>query len=130
MYDWSQQSQNVPNQLRGIANGGAYSTGTIDIPVYTIALGETHVFSPTLSNDFHAGYNHLIARQEPFEANTLGIPAQFGIGGVPQFPGNGGLPNIEWVQRGWTDPTRPRDLLSERRHGHLLGDHGKRNQDP
>jgi hypothetical protein len=95
VYDWSHNLQNVPNQLPGIANGGAYSTGTIDIPVYTIALGETHVFSPTLSNDFHAGYNHLIARQEPFEANTLGIPAQFGIGGVPQVPNNGGLPSIQ-----------------------------------
>ena len=62
VYDWSHNLQNVPNQLPGIANGGAYSTGTIDIPVYTIAVGETHVFSSTLSNDFHAGYNHLIAR--------------------------------------------------------------------
>jgi hypothetical protein len=95
VYDWSHNLQNVPNQLPGIANGGAYSTGTIDIPVYTIAVGETHVFSPTLSNDFHAGYNHLIARQEPLEANTLGIPAQFGIGGVPQIPNNGGLPSIQ-----------------------------------
>lgn len=95
VFDWSHNLQTVPNQLPGIANGGAYSTGTIDIPVYTIALGETHVFSPTLSNDFHIGYNHLIARQAPFEANTLGIPEQFGIGGVPQVPNNGGLPSIQ-----------------------------------
>ena len=95
VYDRSHNLQNVPNQLPGIANGGAYSTGTIDIPVYTIAVGETHVFSPTLSNDFHAGYNHLIARQIPYEANTMGIPAQFGIGGVPQVPNNGGLPSIQ-----------------------------------
>ncbi|MHB1935754.1 MAG: carboxypeptidase-like regulatory domain-containing protein [Acidobacteriaceae bacterium] len=95
VYDWSHNLQNVPNALPGIANGGSYSTGTIDIPVYTIALGETHVFTPTLSNDFHAGYNHLIARQIPYEANTMGIPAQFGIGGVPQVPNNGGLPSIQ-----------------------------------
>jgi hypothetical protein len=27
-------------------------------------------------------------------ANKLGIPAQYGIGGIPQFPGNGGLPTL------------------------------------
>jgi hypothetical protein len=96
VFDWSHFTQNAPNRLPGIADGGNYSTGTINIPVYAIALGEAHVFSPSLSNDFHAGYNRNNSQQYSSSATQMGIPAQFGIQGVPQFAFNGGLPNFNF----------------------------------
>jgi Carboxypeptidase regulatory-like domain len=95
VYDRSVFTSTPPNRLPGIADGGAYSTGTVSIPAYALAFGETHTFSPTLSNDFHMGYNRYVGKQYSSSAYTLGIPEQFGIQGVPQTPGNGGLPAIQ-----------------------------------
>ena len=56
------------------------------------ALGETHVFSGTLVNDFRAGYNRISNALKPFVSDD--IDAQFGIGYIPPHPGMTGLPNI------------------------------------
>lgn len=63
-------------------------------PHYEISLHYTHVFSPEMENEMTGGYAHLITHLEQPEANTLGIPAQYGIQGIPQFAGNGGLPDF------------------------------------
>jgi hypothetical protein len=94
VFDRSNYTSNVPNRLPGIADGANYSTGTILIPVYGIAFGEAHVFRPTLSNDFHIGYNRNVSNQLSSTATTMGLPAQFGIQGVPQFTDNGGITNF------------------------------------
>jgi outer membrane receptor protein involved in Fe transport len=57
-------------------------------------LGETHTFSPTINNEFHAGWNHNVQSQLSSNATELGIPEQYGIKGVPQVTDNGGLPNF------------------------------------
>ena len=92
--DVSRTNNTAPAYLPGIANGQNYGAGYTQAPRYGVALGYTHVFTPTLTNEIHAGWNHSIQRIIPFEADTLGIPEQFGISGVPQSPGNGGLPQI------------------------------------
>ena len=56
------------------------------------ALGETHVFSPALVNDFRAGYNRISNALKPFVKDF--IDAQYGIGYIPPLPGLTGLPNI------------------------------------
>lgn len=94
VFDRSNLTESVPNRLPGIADGGNFGTGKISIPVYAIALGETHILTPTLSNDFHIGWNHNLQGQTSSNASQLGIPAQFGIQGVPQVTDNGGLTNI------------------------------------
>ncbi len=73
---------------------GGYGSGDINFPAYSISLGYTHVFTPTLTNEFRFGFNHNYQDLEPKEGNTFGIPAQFGIEGVPQKASNGGLPPI------------------------------------
>jgi hypothetical protein len=93
--DWSHYVSDVPNRLPGIADGGNYSTGTIKIPVYALAVGDTHTFTPTLSDDFHIGYNRNLSQQLSSSANTPGLPAQYGITGVAQFPDGGGLPSFQ-----------------------------------
>ncbi len=94
VYDSSRTVYTTPPNLPGLAEGQNFGAGTTEAPRYAIALGYTHVFTPSLTNEVHAGWSHSIERIIPFEANTLGIPEQYGITGVPQSPGNGGLPVI------------------------------------
>ncbi|HLW79840.1 MAG TPA: TonB-dependent receptor, partial [Terriglobia bacterium] len=55
----------------------------------------THSFSPGTINELRAGYSRLATSQfQPF-AQQQGIPAQFGIQGIPQNDVNGGLPKID-----------------------------------
>lgn len=61
-------------------------------PHYELSLNYTHVFSPTMENVMNGGYDHDHHVLEAPTANTMGIPAQYGIQGIPQITGNGGLP--------------------------------------
>jgi len=63
-------------------------------PSYAVAGGYTHVFSPTLTNEFHVGFGHSTKDQRLFNEGVLGLPDQFGIQGIPQVAGNGGLPTF------------------------------------
>lgn len=80
----------------GIAGGALNISPIDDEPHYEIALNYTHVFSPTLENDVTGGYDHVIHDLTMPTANTLGLPAQYGIQGIPQIAGNGGLPTIDY----------------------------------
>jgi hypothetical protein len=84
----------IPGPFGGIADGGAFYAGDQFTRSWNSALSETHTFSPTLVNEFRLGYNHLSATRTQPNANTEGIPAQFGIQGVPQGNSNGGLGTI------------------------------------
>ena len=84
----------IPGPFTGIADGGAFYAGDQFTTSWNSALSETHTFSPTLINEFRLGYNHLRATRVQPNANTPGIPAQFGIQGIPQGNSNGGLGSI------------------------------------
>ena len=84
----------TPGPFSGIADGGSFSDANFTTVSVSVALSETHSFSSNLVNEARLGYSRLRTTQlQPF-ANTLGIPEQFGIQGIPQFPQNGGLPSI------------------------------------
>jgi len=84
----------IPGPFGGMADGGAFYAGIQNTRSWNSALSETHAFSSTFVNEFRLGYNHLsVSRVQP-NANTEGIPAQFGIQGVPQGNSNGGLGSI------------------------------------
>jgi len=61
-----------------------------------------HAFSPSLVNEMRAGYTrlHYTALQEG--ATTPGIPAEYGITGVPQGSLLGGLPSFVIGGMAWT----------------------------
>jgi hypothetical protein len=84
----------IPGPFGGIADGGAFFAGYQNTISWNSALSETHQFSPTTVNEFRLGYNHLSATRTQPNANTTGIPARFGIQGVPQGDSNGGLGTI------------------------------------
>jgi hypothetical protein len=94
VFDWDHIQWNIPPSLPGIADGQNFEAGLTDGPHYASALGYTHVFTPTLTNELHLGYNHTIENINAPEGDTMGIPAAYGIQGIPQISGNGGLPTI------------------------------------
>jgi hypothetical protein len=63
-------------------------------PTYVLALSETHLFSPTLINEARLGLDHNYNTRVIPTLNTLGLPEQYGIQGIPQIPDNGGLPTF------------------------------------
>jgi hypothetical protein len=99
-YSYINSTQHVPPPFAGVADGGSYSDGTQKWDVYGVAVSYTHVFTPTLINEVRFGYGQEHTTRTPTTSNSLGIPAQFGIGGIPQFAGNGGLPYLSFGSNG------------------------------
>jgi hypothetical protein len=84
----------IPGPFGGIADGGAFSSGDQEARSLNIVVSETHTFSPSLVNEARAGYNRISSTRDQPNAGTAGIPAQFGIAGIPQGSNNGGLGSI------------------------------------
>ncbi len=95
VFDRSLYSVDVPSSLPGLAvgeTGGRHDS----FPAYAWAVGYTHVFTPTFTNDMHVGMVHSDKLQRSVYGNTFGIPASFGIPGIPQVAENGGIPPINF----------------------------------
>lgn len=90
VFDRSLFTRNVPANLPGLAvgQGGAR---TDNLPAYAWAVGYTRIFTPTLTNEMHAGMVHSDKIQQSTYGNTFGIPANYGIQGTQQVANNGGL---------------------------------------
>jgi hypothetical protein len=93
-FSYVDDPQLIPGPFGGIADGGGFQEGDQTAKSDQSALAYTHVFSPNLVNVARAGYNHLHTTRFGPVGNQSGIPAQFGIQGVPQQSENGGLPSI------------------------------------
>jgi hypothetical protein len=78
---------------KGYADGGNTSSMANAIDnAQNVAIVETHTFNPNLVNDFRVGVNREVAEWSSPMSNIMDLPKQFGIQGISQFPGNGGLP--------------------------------------
>ncbi len=84
----------LPPPFTGVADGGGFNNGLTNSTTYHGVLNETHTFTPTFINEARIGVNRLESSRLQANATTQGIPAQYGIGGVPQSPNNGGLPRL------------------------------------
>jgi hypothetical protein len=93
-FSWVDDPQFIPGPFGGIADGGAFQEGDQSAKSYQSASAWTHVFSPSLVNVARVGVNHLLTTRFGAEGTELGIPAQYGIQGIPQTAENGGLPVI------------------------------------
>ena len=69
----------IPGPFGGIADGGSFSTGDQVAKSWNSVLSYTHAFSPTLINEARAGYNRIASSRLQPNADTAGIPDQFGI---------------------------------------------------
>lgn len=94
-YSWASSPMHFPGPFTGYADGGGFGNGNETEDTQGAALSYTHTFAPTLVNEIRVGFNREHTdREQPYGSDTSNIPAQFGIPGVVQTPGNGGLPYI------------------------------------
>ncbi len=93
VYDRSLITRSVPSSLPGLAVGETGGRND-SFPAYAWAVGYNIVFTPSLANEMHVGMVHSDKFQKSIYGNVFGIPAQYGIGGVPQVANNGGIPPI------------------------------------
>ena len=84
----------IPGIFGGIADGGGFQQGIQTAKSDQAVLAYTHVFTPSTINVARVGFNHLHTTRTGPSGGVSGIPAQFGIAGIPQGNLNGGLPNI------------------------------------
>jgi Carboxypeptidase regulatory-like domain/TonB dependent receptor len=109
VYDRSYLTADVPSYFPGVGSGN--SGGRVDrLPAWAWAVGYTRIVTPTLTNEMHVGMVHSDKLQVSVWGNDFGsaacsgtvnpgpgtcnIPLTYGIQGVPQVAGNGGLPII------------------------------------
>ncbi|MGB9416279.1 MAG: carboxypeptidase-like regulatory domain-containing protein, partial [Acidobacteriaceae bacterium] len=94
-FSYADDPQFIPGIFGGIADGGSFNQGIQTYKSNQSVLAYTHVFTPSTINVARVGFNHLHTTRFGPEGSTQGIPAQFGIQGVPQNSENGGLPAIQ-----------------------------------
>ncbi|HEX6494872.1 MAG TPA: carboxypeptidase regulatory-like domain-containing protein [Acidobacteriaceae bacterium] len=89
-YNYSNRSRSIPGYFGGLADGSSTSAwGNQVLKSHSFVLGWTHLFSPTVVNDFRLGFlrNFSHAAQQPFALpQTAG---QF-VPGIPPSPLIGG----------------------------------------
>jgi hypothetical protein len=94
VFSRSNQVQDATQPFQDLL-GSALQTNFINInPTYLLTFSETHLFSPSLVNEVRVGINHNYNTRVIPGADTMNVPEQFGIKGIPQTPGNGGLPTF------------------------------------
>ncbi len=91
-YSYQHEQLDTPPPLGEVLDGGGMAKTNL---AQSFMLSETHLFSPSLTNEFRFGYNltHYSSLQPNYNKD---ISPQLGLGGVPFTPGqdNGGLPQI------------------------------------
>ena len=92
-FSYEKQPSFTPSPFQNVLDGGAFSDGYEDDSFRSIALSETHIFSPTLVNEFRLGYNRINTHRFQLNYNQ-NISANLGFPGVPFSPDLGGLPQI------------------------------------
>ncbi|MDE3104956.1 MAG: TonB-dependent receptor [Acidobacteriota bacterium] len=93
-FSYVDDPQFIPGIFGGVADGGGFQQGTQTAKSSQSVVGYTHEFTPSTINVLHVGLNHLhTTRFGPVGAQS-GVPAQYGIQGIPQAAENGGLPSI------------------------------------
>jgi carboxypeptidase family protein/TonB-dependent receptor-like protein len=92
-FSYEDQPSFIPPPFKNVLDGGAFFDGIEDNSYRSLALSETHLFSPTLVNEFRIGYNRINSHRFQINYNQ-DVSQQLGFPGVPFTPINGGLPNI------------------------------------
>jgi hypothetical protein len=93
-YSYLDTDQLNPGPFQGIADGQSSRPGNGATQAQNIAVSETHIFNAWLVNETRVGYSRVVDIRRQLFASQMGIPAQYGISGIPQYPGNGGLPTL------------------------------------
>ena len=92
-FSYEDQPSFIPPPFKNVLDGGGFFDGIEDNSYRSLALSETHLFRPTLVNEFRVGYNRINSHRFQINYNK-NVSQQLGFPGVPFTPINGGLPNI------------------------------------
>ena len=90
-FSYVDDPQFIPGPFGGIADGGGFQQGLQTAKSSQSVGAYTHIFSPNVVNVGRVGFNHLHTTRFGPEGSVNGVPAQFGIQGIPQANENGGL---------------------------------------
>jgi hypothetical protein len=94
-YSFSDNHKVRPSPFDGDGDGGGFNEGDEKVRVNGFAASHTHVLSSTLINEARFGLSREHTnRLQPGGDDTSDLPGKYGILGVPQVNGNGGLPSI------------------------------------
>ena len=91
-FSYSDDPQYIPGPFGGIADGGSFQQGIQTAKSDQAVAAWTHVFNPSTVNQVRGGFNHLHTTRFGPVGSQMGIPAKYGIQGIPQVAENGGLP--------------------------------------
>jgi len=83
----------TPGPFSNFLDGGGFADGNQDNAYRSVAVSETHAFSPALVSELRFGYNRINAHRVQANANTdvsgklglLGVPFGANLGGLPSF---------------------------------------------
>ena len=92
-YSYNHEPISHPAPFGPILDGGGFAdTGQVVSLGENFAFSETHIFTPTLTNEARFGYNygHFDGLHE--NSNNPTAATSLGLGGIPYSPNNGGLP--------------------------------------
>jgi hypothetical protein len=91
---WNEMGYRTP-PLGAILDGGGFGDdGTQKNLGQNYMASETHIFSPTLTNEARFGFNYMHTGFEHPNANDLDFASSVGFGGIPSAALNGGLPSV------------------------------------
>ena len=92
-FSYEDQPSFTPSPFQNALDGGAFSDGSEEDSFRSVAISETHIFSPNMINEFRLGYNRINTHRFQLNSDT-NVSAQLGFPGVPFGPNLGGLPQI------------------------------------
>ncbi len=92
-YSFADNHKVRPSPFEGDGDGGGFNEGDETVRVHGFAASHTHMFSSTLINEARFGLSReRTYRLQPNGDDTSDVPGRYGITGIPQVAGNGGLP--------------------------------------
>ncbi len=112
----NEQKQNVEDVYNGITGT---STRT---RAWNATLNETHVFSPSLINNFKIGYNRLVAVDGVYSEFRRDIIGELGIEGINRDPANWGFPSVFVSSIGFPVDSAQRPINQRDNLYHVLND--------
>ncbi|HUJ94125.1 MAG TPA: TonB-dependent receptor [Terriglobales bacterium] len=92
-FSYETQPSFTPSPFQNELDGGAFSDGFEDDSFRSVAISETHLFSPNLINEFRLGYNRINSHRFQLNSNE-NVSSNLNFPGVPFGPNLGGLPQI------------------------------------
>ncbi len=100
-FSYEDQPYDTPGPFASYLDGGGFAAGNQDNSYRSVAISETHIFKPTLINEFRIGYNRINSHRIPPFAST-DVSGKLGLTGVPFVAGAdvGGLPAMNFGTSG------------------------------